>query len=141
MKPNIKKSDSYQEGKEFNYAKFYSEGFEVQLGNDLYSVMHFHFSYYDSTYKIDILNFDSPEVQEFKFKGKAKSNMDGTITLIGDSPFKNNQYQIVMHGGMGTIFAKFKLNDEFKEKFPHPHRWKYAYCEAESYSVEDCYSE
>lgn len=139
MKPNVSKSDYYQKDKKFNYYKWYSEGFEVQLGKIDSEMMHFYFTYFDSTYNIDVTDWDAGELITYEFNGKGTVHENGTITLHGESPFKNNEYKIVMRGGLGEIYAKFELNSEFKRKFPHPKKKRYAYCESRSYVVQDCY--
>lgn len=139
MKPKISKSEYYQEGKEFNYYKYFSEGFEGQLSDNADEMIHINYEFHDSTYHIEIRDLELGEWKEYEFEGKVTVEQDGTINLHGKSPFKNNEYKFVMRGGMGTRYAKFKLNKEFKRKFPFTNRWRYAYCESSMYTVEDCY--
>lgn len=137
LKPKLEKFYGYESGKQYNTHKFYSAPFEIQIGDDVESMMHIYLSYEDSTYRISIINNDSIDPMHRVLTGKYRISEKGKVQLTGNSPFENNVFQIVVTRNRGSLFAEFKLNSIYGEIFTHKKRR--AYCEVNyPWDIRDC---
>lgn len=136
FKPQLEKFYGYESGKQYNTHKFYSAPFEAQIGKDLESVLHIDLSYEDSIYRISIVNNDSIDPKNKVYTGKYRIDGKGKVQLTGDTPFDNNAFQIVVTRKRGSLFAEFKLNSSYRERFTH--KKCRAYSEFYPWHIEDC---
>ncbi len=137
LKPKIEKFYEYESGKKYNTFKFFSAPFEIQLGENGGSVMHIELNHRDSMYGIDIVPFDSISSIYYESIGKYNIDEKGKVSLIGESPFLNNQFQIVVTKSHSSLFAEFKLNEKFSSLFTNSKRR--AYCEADiPWGLREC---
>ena len=138
-KPNIKKIERLEclnSGNNYNYYQFFGNEFECQPGKNQESSMSIAFNDLDSSYRIYVGDYDSDTVQQYNYKGKYGINERGSIQLSADSPFMNNQLQILMYHGVRAQFVRFTFNDQFKEIFSL--NKGSMFCEAEKYNLEEC---
>ncbi len=135
-KPRIKKFYGYDSEKQYNFYKFYGNQFELQPGENKNSSILIDLFHNDSTFLIVIEDFDSEIHSTFKFQGKYSVDQNGSVKLLGGSPFKNDQCQIIMWHGKQSQCLKYKFNEKFDNIFSSGSQ--IAYCEGEKFSLEVC---
>ncbi len=139
LRPTPEKLESYRPDSVYNFYKYYAAEFEGQIGNNADYMIHFGLNYSDSTYWILISNSETTYPTEDSFSGKYSVNDEGTVFLKGDSPFVNNQYQIVttQRSIQSYFLAEFKLKGKYSRIFGKEK--KSAYCEiGYPYELEEC---
>ncbi|MEZ4800271.1 MAG: hypothetical protein R2809_10960 [Flavobacteriales bacterium] len=109
----------------------------MQLGDSASSMLHIDLNPIDSMYKVQINHIDSVHPIDKSYSGKYRIDEDGRVKLLGDSPFVNDELQIVVLRSRSSLFAEIKFNKKYAEIFTH--KKLHAYCEINfTWDLQDC---